>query len=249
MALRVSRDMRWIAISNHNTRNVLLYENRALLNESSDPDGILRGVYYPHGLTFTSDGHFILVADAGSPYVHLYEKDVSDWRGVHNPLLSLRVLNDKDFLRGRQGGRSGPKGGPRGVDIDNSMNIFVTTCEIQPLGFFDLKRALEKMKDPKFSEIYCQDQRYLGMKYELDLQLEPSQEKARKAVQIASLMQRRSWRVTAPLRWIWSALNKFHFQPAQNQSSSLGVPWAKHSRLTVRSTFSPTLAAGLRRPK
>ena len=133
----VSSESQWIAVSNHNTHSVFLYENNSLLNEFSNPDGILRCVYYPHGLKFTSDGRFILIADAGSPYVHIYRKDTSDWRGVQKPLISYRVLSDENFLRGRT---SPEEGGPKGIDIDNTMNIFVTTCEIQPMAFFDLQR-------------------------------------------------------------------------------------------------------------
>ena len=81
----VSVDPRWIAISNHNTHSVLLYENTASLNENSDPAGILRGVLHPHGLRFTADGRYILVADAGAPYVHIYMKGLSGWRGVQSP--------------------------------------------------------------------------------------------------------------------------------------------------------------------
>ena len=79
-------DKEWIAISNHDAHTVFLYENKPSLNEASHPDGILRGANYPHGLRFTSDGRFLLVADAGSPYVNIYQKDCSDWRGV---LLSV----------------------------------------------------------------------------------------------------------------------------------------------------------------
>jgi len=48
----VSLDRRWIAVSNHSTHDVLLYENVPSLNEHTDPDGILRGALYPHGLRF-----------------------------------------------------------------------------------------------------------------------------------------------------------------------------------------------------
>lgn len=201
----VSREMQWIAISNHNAHSVLLYEYKLLLNKSSDPDGILRGAYYPHGLAFTSDGCFILVADAGSPYVHIYEKDVSEWRGVRSPIYSSRVLSDEDFFRGRHS-HGGPKGGPRGIDIDNTMNIFVTTGEIQPLAFFDLARTLENVKESKLAEICSKAQRSLRINYELDLQLELSKERARAEVQIASQTNRRSRRIRASLRWLLSTL-------------------------------------------
>src|SRR5690349_5197715 len=84
-SISLSEDKQWIAVSNHNTHTVLLYHNNRPLNESSDPDGILRGTYYPHGLRFTSDGRFIFVADADLPYVNIYENNDADWRGVHNP--------------------------------------------------------------------------------------------------------------------------------------------------------------------
>ena len=129
----------WIAISNHNTHSVFLYENTESLNQYSEPDGILRCAHYPHGLQFTSDGRYILVADAGAPYVHIYMKDGSGWRGVRSPFKSVRVLNDEDFLRGRT---TVHQGGPKGIDIDNSMTTFVTTCEVQPLAFFDLAGSL-----------------------------------------------------------------------------------------------------------
>jgi hypothetical protein len=136
----VSKETQWIAVSNHGTHAVLLFENNPLLKGSSDPAGILLRTNYPHGLRFTSDGRFILVADAGSPYVNIYETDDSNWRGVRDPLLSFRVLNDEAFLRGRH---SREEGGPKGIDINNAMNIFVTTCESQPLAFFDLAAILE----------------------------------------------------------------------------------------------------------
>jgi DNA-binding beta-propeller fold protein YncE len=136
----VSREKLWIAVSNHGTKAVLVYENNASLNVLSGPVGILRRTNYPHGLRFTSDGRFILVADAGSPHVNIYETNDSDWRGVRDPLLSFRVLKNEDFLRGRH---NREEGGPKGIDINNANNIFVTTCESQPLAFFDLAAVLE----------------------------------------------------------------------------------------------------------
>jgi hypothetical protein len=118
----------------------LLYENKTSLNELSRPDGILRRIIYPHGLRFTSDGHFIVVADGGSPFVNIYETRSSDWRGVRNPLLSFRVLDNEDYLHGRH---NPEEGGPKGIDLHHAHNILVTTCERQPLAFFDLGAILE----------------------------------------------------------------------------------------------------------
>ena len=132
----------WIAISNHNAHTVFLYKNTELLHEFSDPDGILRGMYHPHGLRFSSDGRFILVADSAAPYVHIYGKDKSGWAGVRNPLKSIRVLTDENFLRGQE---SPHDGGPKGIDIDNSSSILVATCKVQPLAFFDVAGLLERI--------------------------------------------------------------------------------------------------------
>jgi DNA-binding beta-propeller fold protein YncE len=135
----VSKEADWIAVSNHNTQNVLIYENAPSLHAESNPHGILRHTGYPHGVRFTADGQFILVTDAGSPHVRIYKGDRSGWRGVRDPILSLKVLNDDAFLRGR---RNEHEGGPKGVDINNDAGIFVTTCETQPLTFFDLTSIL-----------------------------------------------------------------------------------------------------------
>ncbi len=185
----VSREMQWIAVSNHDSHTVLLYENNPTLNGSSLPDGILRSTYYPHGVRFTSDGRFILVADAGSPYVNIYEKDL-DWRGVRNPLLSFRVLSHEDYLRGRH---TPEDGGAKGIDINNAMNIVVTTCECQPLAFFDLTAILEGACG-EFPENWRRTQKALEVNYELNVQEEAEEE-------VLVYKNSRSWRITAPLRW------------------------------------------------
>ena len=96
----VSHDRRWIAVSNHLTHSVLLYENLPSLDPDADPDGILRHVHYPHGVRFSSDGRYIFVADAGAPYVHVYAHHGHGWRGVFIPAASIRIMDDAQFLRG-----------------------------------------------------------------------------------------------------------------------------------------------------
>jgi hypothetical protein len=135
----VSKDMQWIAVSNHNVHTVLIYNNKPTLNEASSPDGILLRGNYPHGLRFTSDGRFMLVANAGSPYVNIYEKGDSDWRGVRNPILAFKVLDDEDFWRGRTNRQ---EGGAKGIDLDNAMKILVATSVNQPLAFFNWRAIL-----------------------------------------------------------------------------------------------------------
>jgi hypothetical protein len=206
----ISVNAQWIAISNHDSHNVLLYENTSSLHEGSDPCGVLRCVRYPHGLRFTSDGSFILVADSAAPYVHIYRKDESGWRGVRKPLKSFRVLKDEDFLRGRT--TEPASGGPKGLDIDNSMRTFVTTCEGQPLAFFDLAGIFERISLaegnwglPGSGETVDADQRTLEINYELDSIPCYSQDELKN--EIRQLKNSRSWRITAPYRKIGALLS------------------------------------------
>ena len=139
----VNKDSRWIAISNHDTHSVFLYENTPQLNRHSVPDGILRNVNFPHGVRFTPDDNFVLVADAGAPYVNIYEKDGASWRGVRDPVSTFRVLDERTYRRGRY---NPAEGGPKGIDIDGDMNVLVATCDHQALAFFDLPTLLKRQR-------------------------------------------------------------------------------------------------------
>jgi hypothetical protein len=207
----VSKDRHWIAVSNQKMRGVFLYEYASSLNALSDPDGILR-VFSPHGVRFTSDGRFIVVSDGGAPYVHIYAKNGLSWRGVLNPIRSLRVMNDEDFLRGRYNAH---EGGPKGIDIDNDMNILAITCQCRPLVFFNLKSILEEtsVRSPdsrrEYQENYSDEQSTSELRYELDIQTRLNREIEEIAEGINVLKSSRSWRITAPLRGVSSALRNF----------------------------------------
>jgi len=136
----VSKDRRWAAISNHNTHNVLMYEYTASLGRDADPDGILRGLHYPHGLRFSPDDRYLFVADAAAPYVHVYARDELGWGGVRHPVSSFRVLDDAQFQRGRT---HPEEGGPKGIDLHMGINVLAMTAQGQPLAFFDLSAILE----------------------------------------------------------------------------------------------------------
>jgi hypothetical protein len=160
----VSRDRRWMAVSNHNTHNVLLYENPAALTADASPDGILRGLDCPHGLRFSSDGNRIFVADAGAPYIHVYASDDDrSWRGVRRPITSFRVMDQARFLRGRHNPQ---EGGPKGLDIDNAMNVVVVTSEYQPLAFFDPSAILDGVGVPAGSN---RGRQALQIRYQLEV--------------------------------------------------------------------------------
>jgi hypothetical protein len=198
----ISFNREWIAVSNHKFHSVFLYRNTASLHKHSDPDGILRGALYPHGLLFSPDGSFILVADAGTPYVHIYKKDKSGWAGVRSPLKSIKVVTDENFLRGRE---SNLDGGPKGIDIDNSSSILVTTCKVQPLAFFDLTGILKRISLQR-TTAYNDAQKAFEMKHELDVQDEFLNIQDKFKEEIAQIKNSRSWRITGPLRWTGSLL-------------------------------------------
>jgi hypothetical protein len=138
-----SPSARWIAVSNHNTGSVLVYRNKGSLDRWTKPAGHLRGAGYPHGVRFTADGQFVFVADAGSPVVHVYFAIGGGWRGTRDPMVSLRVLNEEAYRRGRT---NREEGGPKGIDIDGGMRVLATTCWEQPLAFFDLRAMLKKIE-------------------------------------------------------------------------------------------------------
>jgi len=120
----------WIAVSNHSDHSIFLYKNEETLGPETDPQGILRGVLYPHGLRFSPNGKFVFVADAGAPFVHVYLGESGDWSGDRYPVASLRVMDDQSYRMGRGNPQ---EGGPKGLDLSRDGRLLVVTCEMQPL--------------------------------------------------------------------------------------------------------------------
>lgn len=141
----ISPDGAWIAVSNHNTHNVLIYERQRALRRGAEPDGILRNVLCPHGVRFTADIEHILVADAGAPYVNVYAKNGTSWKGTRDPSSLFRVMDETVFGRGRHNPQ---EGGPKGIDIDPRGQVLAVTCESQPLAFFDLSNVVRRRGAP-----------------------------------------------------------------------------------------------------
>jgi hypothetical protein len=48
-------------------------------------------------------------------------------------------MSEEAFLHGRHNAQ---EGGPKGIDIDKTSEVIVTTCESQPLAFFELSKIL-----------------------------------------------------------------------------------------------------------
>ena len=193
----MSPDRRWIAVSNHNTHSVLLYENSSALSAATEPDGILRCVYYPHGLAFSADGRYLFVADAGAPCVHIYAQDAHEWRGVRQPVATVRTMNEAAFRRGRH---SAAQGGPKGLDMDAGSNVMVLSSEFQPLAFFDVPTLLRH----PFAGSSQRERASLDTRYELTL----LQERHQITETIDGFRNSRSWRITAPLRHFNAALHR-----------------------------------------
>ena len=108
--LALSHDGRWLAVSNHNTHGVFLYDYSDL-GEDADPVGVLRGVNYPHGVRFGADDSCLVVADGGAPHVHVFPASGAGWAGVAYPAATITVMDDDTFARGRHNPR---EGGPEG---------------------------------------------------------------------------------------------------------------------------------------
>jgi DNA-binding beta-propeller fold protein YncE len=140
-----SPDSRWIAVSNHNTQSVLLYDRSRPLGPDVEPDGVLRNVLCPHGVRFTADQEFILVADAAARYVNVYRKDGLTWAGTRDPTRLFPVMSSEAFARGRHNPQ---EGGPKGIDISEDTNVLVVTCECQTLAFFDVEEIIGLAEAP-----------------------------------------------------------------------------------------------------
>ncbi len=131
--ITVSPDGAWVAVSAHGFHRVQLYP-MAKAGRFTAPAGTLSGSNFPHGLRFTPDGGHLLLADAGGPYLHVYERGAG-WEGSRMPVRSVQVLDDETYHRGRS---QPDEGGPKGVDIGAGGRIVAISCEFERLKFFAL---------------------------------------------------------------------------------------------------------------
>ncbi|EJM20272.1 hypothetical protein PMI21_01184 [Pseudomonas sp. GM18] len=228
--ISIDRSRRWLAVSSHDIQSALLYPHTPALHAEADPTAVLRGASYPHGIRFSDDSCYILLADAGAPYVHVYFQPDGHWQGVYDPCLSLRVMDDGLFQLGRHNPQ---EGGPKGLDIDCTAGILVTTCMTQPLAFFDLDPILASVLRSGPLDVLDGSESApeggLDVCHELEKQLRHAQtvtnailreqQAEQRAVQtelraaqaelraahaesrVQALLASNSWRITAPLRW------------------------------------------------
>ena len=130
----LSPDGRWLAISSHNTRCIVIYDMTRYERRRTIAAGFLFGVLYPHGMRFSADGRRLYVSDAGTPNVSVFHSDDGTWDGPRDPLTTLRVMDDETFQRGNYNPQ---EGGAKGVEL--ASDLLITTCEHQPLSFLRLE--------------------------------------------------------------------------------------------------------------
>jgi WD40 repeat protein len=208
-----SPDYHWIAVSNHGWHNVQVHENMAKLNPDSTPAALLLGTNYPHGVLFSPDGKCILTADAGAPYVNVYTRKGDDWDGEYSPELRIRVMDEATFKRGHN---NPMEGGPKGIDLDSKGRILVTTCEEQPLAFFDLAQAMRLPTDrpigfpdrPESARLEFTDRTLRRHFHNITRSRRELVEDYEQEIQ--SMKQSMSWRITAPLRRMMKSLRGLH---------------------------------------
>ncbi len=137
--ITISANGRWLALSNHLTHEVLIYDRTKHLHPDAQPVRRLQGLAYPHGLRFLRDDTMLGVTDAGLPQVVFYTAPDGDWSGGTIGQKSVRVLDEETYARGH---RNIAEGGPKGIDFSADGRLMVISCEEQPLVFMDVDRLL-----------------------------------------------------------------------------------------------------------
>jgi hypothetical protein len=157
-----SRSSRWIAISNPDYRNVVLLRSMERPDRHRQPDGVLSGVEFPHGVKFAAGERSLLVADSGAPFVRIYSSETGDWSGERGPSGAIRVMSDAIFARGNLTPR---EGGPKGLDLTCDNAVMAICYEHQPLAFFDMRGLLPASGDVS-SPGAANDEALLGVAYD-----------------------------------------------------------------------------------
>lgn len=137
----ISPDRQWIAVSNHAGGSALVYRNGPGLRRTTPPAAVLGGNVCPHGIHFSPDGKHILVADAASQYLHVFDSRNGEWRSADEPTRSVRLIDDRTFYAGRYDARDG---GLKGLDIDGHGTVLATTFKGGALNLYDFGALLAR---------------------------------------------------------------------------------------------------------
>ena len=95
--IALSNNGQWIAVSSHGTHDVKIFAAAASLGPDTEPVGTLNNANYPHGLRFTPDDRHVVVADAGAPLLHVYERGASWSAGRTIPSVRLWSSTTRPF--------------------------------------------------------------------------------------------------------------------------------------------------------
>ena len=200
-------DGRWLAVGSHQQHRVLVYPRDATLDLDARPAATLSGVRFPHGIAFSDDGRTLFAASAGEPVVQVYRREGPSWQGEIAPARTLRVMDDATFRRGHH---RDDEGGPKGLDLDPARALLACTCETQPLRFFSIAALVDApCAAPSGNEIDAVVRRHLR-----------GQERTRALLAghydapLQTLLASRSWRITAPLRWVRRGLGRWFEEDA-----------------------------------
>jgi hypothetical protein len=158
----------------------------------------------PHGLAFTPDERWILVADADAPVVHAYRSDDASWEGERDPYASVQIIGDASYERGRY---LPGEGGPKGIDLTPDASVLVATCHEEPLVFFDVRPVLGRIPacgEPLSGDAESDQARRFLLRYlgaacsRVDAATAAIRRTSEQELRI--LTGSRWWRATAPLR-------------------------------------------------
>lgn len=138
----VTRDGRWMAVSDHDHQRVLVYRRQdgAQTCELRDP-----ALNHPHGLCFDPTGRRLYVADAGGRDLHVFSSERHWNADASRSVFKIAAVEADTFHKTREETEEqfrALEGGIKGVDIDPSGRVLVTTCRRQTVRFFQIRHTL-----------------------------------------------------------------------------------------------------------
>ncbi len=142
--IAVSPDGRWMAVSDHDHQRVLIYSL-----QDNTQTCVLRdaALCHPHGLCFDPSGQRLFVADAGGRKLHVFAVE-KDWStDASRSTYKIDAVEADAFDRTREDTEEqfrALEGGVKGIDIDPSGRVLVTTCRHQTVRFFEIQPTLRE---------------------------------------------------------------------------------------------------------
>jgi len=140
--IAISSNRKWIAVSNHGTGAVFIYENADGMNRKTEPVAVLTDMDCPHGVRFSDNDRTVIVVDAARHYLYVFTSSRTGWSGEYRPRGCIQVLDEDTFQKGRY---SPEEGGPKGIDLDYRSRVLAVTCEHSPLSFYDLDAVMRSV--------------------------------------------------------------------------------------------------------